>query len=192
MSYSICMFAYNEEKHIEKSLKSVFDNVDIDCCNVTLVANGCSDNTVSIANELADQNSLLTVIEIELGDKCNAWNTYIHEHAPDVATHFFIDADVKFTTQVFPILHNQLQSSPAHTVAGVPVSGRNKAYYESLVTDRSCFFGNLYGLSNNFIQMIKKKSFYMPVGLNWIDSFNKSRQHRYSIFGLQLTQQSDL
>ncbi|UTP71585.1 glycosyltransferase family 2 protein [Alteromonas sp. LMIT006] len=171
MSYAICMFAYNEEKHIETSLSSVFSNIDSECKNVTLMANGCTDQTVSIAQQMANTNNLLNVIELSLGDKCNAWNTYIHENAPDVDTHFFIDADVKFTSNVFPILHEQLQNSSAHAVAGVPASGRNKAYYESLVTDRSCFFGNLYGLSNNFIQMIKKKSFYMPVGLNWIDSF---------------------
>lgn len=165
------MFAYNEEKHIETSLSSVFSNIDSECKNVTLMANGCTDQTVSIAQQMANTNNLLNVIELSLGDKCNAWNTYIHENAPDVDTHFFIDADVKFTSNVFPILHEQLQNSSAHAVAGVPASGRNKAYYESLVTDRSCFFGNLYGLSNNFIQMIKKKSFYMPVGLNWIDSF---------------------
>ena len=171
MSYAICMFAYNEEKHIQHSLQSVLANIDEDCKCITIVANGCTDNTVAVAKTIATNEPKLNVIELGLGDKCNAWNTYIHEHAPDGATHFFIDADVKFTNQVFPILHKQLQNSSAHAVAGIPVSGRNQSFYESLVTKRSCFFGNLYGLSNNFIQMIKKKSFYMPVGLNWIDSF---------------------
>jgi len=40
-----------------------------------------------------------------------------------------------------------------------------------LVEERSCFFGNLYGASQAYMQMIRTKNFYLPIGLNWIDSF---------------------
>ena len=172
--YNICMFAYNEEKHIIDSIKSVFANIDSLCQQVFVLANGCTDNTVALLLSMQTSYSRLCVIELDIGDKCNAWNHYVHcmtQQTPNVATHFFIDADVKFTPHVFPTLHQQLQTSPCVVVAGMPVSGRNKAYYQELVTDRACFFGNLYGMSQRFVERIKQQAFYLPVGLNWIDSF---------------------
>ncbi len=171
MTYAICMFAYNEAKHIRESVYSVLENIDDAAQQLTVIANGCTDDTVAILHHVAVTEPLLKVVELEIGDKCNAWNEYVHSLAPEADTHFFVDADVRFTDNVFPILHAQLHQTTAHAVAGVPVSGRNQAYYESLVVERSCFFGNLYGLTGSFIQMVRAKQFYMPVGLNWIDSF---------------------
>ena len=77
------MFAYNEQDNIETSITSVFNSTDekLNCFHI--IANGCSDNTVAVANEVKQKLNFdqLTIHEIELGDKCNAWNTYVHELA---------------------------------------------------------------------------------------------------------------
>lgn len=175
LKYNIVMFAYNEQDNIEKSITSVFNSTDEKLNRFHIIANGCSDNTVSVANEVKQKLNFdqLTIHEIELGDKCNAWNTYVHELADDVTVHFFVDADVQFSLNCFPQLAEKLHATPEQTViiAGMPLSGRNLAFYRSLVIERSCFFGNLYGMKWSFIQRIRESSFYLPVGLNWIDSF---------------------
>ena len=80
------MFAYNEQDNIEASITSIFNNVNAQLNCFYLIANGCSDDTVAIANRVKEKLgfSRLNVVEIELGDKCNAWNTYLHELADDV------------------------------------------------------------------------------------------------------------
>lgn len=175
MRYNIVMFAYNEEANIATSIRSIFDNVDDDLNAFYLIANGCSDNTVAHAEQSKDALGFdkLIIKEIELGDKCNAWNTYIHEYSDNVETHFFTDADVRFSSRCFPQLSQKLSDCPPQTVAiaGMPLSGRNIAFYRELVTERACFFGNLYGLRHSFIQRMQSAKFRLPIGLNWIDSF---------------------
>lgn len=175
LKYNVVMFAYNEQDNIETSITSVFNSTDENLNRFYVMANGCTDNTVSVANAVKDKLNFakLTVKEIALGDKCNAWNTYVHEIADEVEIHFFVDADVRFSLNCFPQMAGQLHSSSQNTVviAGMPLSGRNLDFYRRLVIERSCFFGNLYGMKWAFIERIREKSFFLPVGLNWIDSF---------------------
>jgi glycosyltransferase involved in cell wall biosynthesis len=181
------MFAYNEEANIVRSIESVFHNVDENLNAFCLIANGCTDNTVSVASATKDRLGFdsMHIKQITLGDKCNAWNTYVHEYSHEhshehphkrsdyIETHFFTDADVRFSDQCFVKMSHHLASSESDTVviAGMPLSGRNNAFYYELVTQRACFFGNLYGMRQSFIQRIKETEFRLPIGLNWIDSF---------------------
>ncbi len=173
--YNIIIFAYNEEKNLQVSLENVFANVDSRLQNVHLLANGCTDNTIKIANGIKRDKKLaqLHIHEIAIGDKCNAWNYYVHELRENAQCHFFIDADVVFTDKCFPTLFDVMQAkSPTpNIVAGYPLSGRNLSFYQMLVEQRACFFGNLYGASQKYIELVREKSFCLPVGLNWIDSF---------------------
>jgi len=173
-TYSIVMFAYNEEQNITKSVESIFNNVDQRLNNLTVIANGCTDNTVNVLQALKTSQNYekLNIIELALGDKCNAWNEYVHNLHDESNVHFFTDADVMFTEQAFPKLFDKLMvSEGANAIAGMPCSGRNKDFYRSLVIERSCLFGNLYGLTADFITMMKQNQFKLPTGLNWIDSF---------------------
>jgi hypothetical protein len=169
------MFAYNEQNNIANSLTSVFQNKSTSLKHVYLITNGCTDNTAEHAERLKQELSFteLNIINIELGDKCNAWNHYMHNLADDVEHHFFIDADVNFSDNCFEQMHNKLITTETSTVAiaGLPLSGRNIEFYRSLVIKRACFFGNLYGLKHCFVERIREADFYLPIGLNWIDSF---------------------
>lgn len=175
MKYNVVMFAYNEEHNITSSITSVFNSVDESLNKFYLIANGCSDRTVEVASAAKDTLSFdkLCIEVISLGDKCNAWNKYMHELSDKVDTHFFVDADVNFSEKCFPKLHEKLKYSPECTVviAGLPLTGRNLEFYRELVLERSCFFGNLYGVKNSFVDRIKQTDFRLPIGLNWIDSF---------------------
>jgi len=172
-SYAVVMFAHNEERDIANSIRSVLDNVDDRMSNLYVIANGCTDSTVSITQtiQMKETTRKITVIDLELGDKCNAWNYYTSEIASDETVHFFVDADVGFTKNAFPIMFDTLQNEDAaNAVAGFPFSGRNIEYYRSLVTEKSCLFGNCYGLKLRFIKLLREKNQKLPIGLSWIDS----------------------
>ncbi|MEA3381148.1 MAG: glycosyltransferase family A protein [Pseudomonadota bacterium] len=175
MKYNITMFAYNESENIQASIESVWQNTDTGLGTFHLVANGCTDDTVTKAHEIKSLLSFdkLSITELTIGDKCNAWNHYMHELADGADIHFFVDADVLFSACCFQKMASKLYSTSPETVAiaGLPLSGRNQVFYESLVTERSCLFGNLYGLKGTFIKHIKQSEFRLPQGLNWIDSF---------------------
>jgi glycosyltransferase involved in cell wall biosynthesis len=174
-TYNIVMFAYNEAHNIANSIRSIHTSVGKHLGQFFVIANGCTDNTAAVAEKIKRDLDFtqMHVIDIAIGDKCNAWNTYIHEYSGDYALHFFVDADVIFSENVFEQLYAKSQSALPETnaIAGLPLSGRNKDFYESLVKERHCIFGNLYGLTYRMINLIKSKSFRLPKGLNWIDSF---------------------
>ena len=170
--YSIAVFAYNEESGIERCIRSLYENSDSRLDRVVVLANGCSDRTVEISNALISEYSNLEVLEIEVPDKCNAWNTYVHETASlETPVHFFVDADVWFVGDVFKHLSKALSSSDvANAAAGFPMSGRNREAYAKLMTERYCLFGNCYALKSQFLSLIREKKFSLPIGLMWIDS----------------------
>lgn len=171
-SYSVVTFAYNEENSIAETIRSILVNCDHRITKFTVVANGCTDQTIDVAKASIEGAAVpCKVVELSLGDKCNAWNEYVFHHLPEADVHFFVDSDVTFTEKAFPNLFDQLVRSPKkNAVTGLPQTGRNLSHYIELATRYSCLFGNLYGLSNEFVQRLVEKNIQLPVGLNWIDA----------------------
>ena len=116
MKISIGILAKNEEKNIERTLKSIFkQSVFVEAKNVlngsewevVVVANGCNDNTAkkaqktlqTLCNQLGSlqKNVSWKIFEINEAGKSNAWNHYIHEYSADRAEIIImIDADIEF------------------------------------------------------------------------------------------------
>lgn len=170
--YSIVTFAYNEEKTIGGTIASILANCDHRLSKVTVVANGCTDGTVNVAKtSLSNSEIDFSVIEISLGDKCNAWNEYVYHHRPKADAHFFVDSDVTFTKDAFPLLFDKLLKSPGkNAVAGLPLTGRNIKQYVELTTLYSCLYGGLYGLTDDFLERVAEIGACLPIGLSWIDA----------------------
>jgi len=171
-SYSVVTFAYNEEKTIAATLRSIIDNADQRLCHISIIANGCSDNTYKVAKSTLEKYATckFNVIDLALGDKCNAWNHYVYSMLPECDVHFFVDSDVTFTTQAFPKLFDKLIASNHNAVTGLPQSGRNSKHYTELATRYSCLFGNLYGLKHEFLSNLTQQGIRLPIALSWIDS----------------------
>ena len=106
-TYNIVMFAYNEAHNIANSIRSIHTSVGKHLGQFFVIANGCTDNTAAVAEKIKRDLDFtqMHVIDIAIGDKCNAWNTYIHEYSGDYALHFFVDADVIFSENVFEQLY---------------------------------------------------------------------------------------
>lgn len=171
-SYSVVTFAYNEAISIAETIRSILMNCDHRITKFTVVANGCTDRTVEIAKASILATAIpCEVIELTLGDKCNAWNEYVYHHLPEADVHFFVDSDVTFTEKAFPKLFDQLvRSAGKNAVTGLPQTGRNLPHYIELATRYSCLFGNFYGLNTEFVKRLVEKNIHLPVGLNWIDA----------------------
>lgn len=172
LTYSIVAFAYNEQDSIATTIKSILANSDARLCQISIITNGCTDNTYTVALQTLAALSPcpFEVVDLALGDKCNAWNHYVYHLLPDSSVHFFVDSDVTFTAQAFPILFEQLIQSDKIAVTGLPQTGRNIAQYTELATRYSCLFGNLYGIKHEFFQRLTNDHITLPIGLSWIDS----------------------
>lgn len=108
---SIGIFAHNEEDNILRTLDSL-SRQDIFSrqsglglsTTVSVIANGCSDNTTSLSKEyftrenFGDQSCFQgRVIEISEPGKSNAWNSFIHDRANECVDYFIcMDSDITF------------------------------------------------------------------------------------------------
>ena len=113
MQVSIGILAWNEERSIPATIRSLFNQTIFKRLNekglkieVVCVANGCTDQTADAARDAFERYKPrdippdrlhLAVWDIVQPSKCNAWNVYVHEaSSPDAELLFLMDADIQF------------------------------------------------------------------------------------------------
>jgi glycosyltransferase involved in cell wall biosynthesis len=167
----VAVFAHNEEKNIIACLDSLPDAAR-DCrIEAHVLVNGCTDRTLELVSEYAKEHAWIVVHAVEMGDKANAWNVYVHELAPEADTHFFIDGDVEACPNALLNLQAALdRETQALAAAAVPATGRGRAAsIRSMLSTRE-LAGNLYALRGSFLQRLKAARIRMPQGLIGEDS----------------------
>src|SRR6478609_1803370 len=130
--WPVMVLAHNEERHIAACLDSVFAADPGYKFDVYVMANGCTDRTEDIVRGYSRLRPEVHLVSIAMGDKCNAWNVFIHEtvpmHCPGRAAYFFMDGDARAVPRSFSAMHGALEANAyAHAASAVPASGRNVA-----------------------------------------------------------------
>lgn len=175
--WTIAVFAHNEGRRIGAALESIPAAAGGRPVRVVVLANGCSDDTIDRAGDAAGGIADLTVVDIGLADKANAWNLFIHDlwTDQDVArtdVFFFMDGDVRLEADALPLLASVYETSPTvNAVGAMPTTGRDReAWRERMVRNRS-LAGNLYSLRGSFVSAVRARQIRMPIGLFGEDSF---------------------
>ena len=94
-SWPVAIFAHNEAEHILACLESLAQAAPDKRLECFVLANACTDETEALVMKYAEGYPGIHLVSIEVGDKSNAWNVYVHEIAPTAEVHFFIDGDVE-------------------------------------------------------------------------------------------------
>ena len=114
---SIIIPAYNEEKYLEKTLKSIHEQTSDDC-EIIVVANGCTDNTEKIAQMYADRTFTINKPNVSLARNIGA------SHAKGEIL-LFLDADTRLSPNALEEISAQFSPSDAvATLVGRPNSAR--------------------------------------------------------------------
>ncbi len=128
------IIANDEQSSIKLTIKSLFSQtlfyskeIQIDYINVSVFANGCTDNTANVArkalHELRPLSTCIVlesdVIEYELGDKATTWNRFVHEYTKDDATYLFmVDADILINNKVTcELIVKSLEDNPEAVIS---------------------------------------------------------------------------
>ena len=194
MKVSICILAKDEASRIGETLERLFDQEllcmptpQIEKIDVSCVANGCTDNTASIAEVVfasrrnSHPNKTFTVHELEMPGKSNAWNYYVHQvSASDTDFYVFMDADVIFpkTDALTKLLNTLIDAPEAFVSVGLPLKDISRKSRQSLFDKSSlaiseltrkgtpAISGLLYCARGSHLQKI-----WMPRGLPVEDGF---------------------
>lgn len=172
--WPVMVLAHNEEKHIAACLDSIVQSGCKHPLEIFVMANGCTDATGAIVKAYGLAHSEVKLVSISLGDKCNAWNVFIHETAVHECrgreTYFFVDGDARFVPGSFDAMHAALQREPhAHAASAPPASGRNAVHdREELLRDRG-LVANLYALRGSFVTRLIEQAVRLPLKLEGDD-----------------------
>jgi cellulose synthase/poly-beta-1,6-N-acetylglucosamine synthase-like glycosyltransferase len=123
--WPVMVLAHNEERHIEACLDSIVGSNSAHALETYVMANACTDATEQIVRDYGRRHPEVKLVSIELGDKCNAWNVFIHDtvarYCPDRETYFFMDGDARSIRGSFDAMHAALQGEPhAHAASARP------------------------------------------------------------------------
>ncbi len=172
MHRAVAVFAHNESRRIVECLEALRIAPLLPNTTCYVIANGCTDNTVASANDYARTAPWVKVIELEIGDKANAWNYFVHELAPEAGSYFFTDGDCRVEKEALQHLEEYLLTNQhVNAVSGVP-SQRNLSFgiFRRVITSNGGFAGNLYALSQDFVARLRAQHVRLPQGLIGDDS----------------------
>ena len=164
------IFAHNEEKNIVSSIKSVQSQSDSD---IYVLINGCTDNTQKIVEDYASTNTNIIPVFIEIGDKSNAWNVFVHDLMPEAELYYFLDGDCNVGENAISIIEKALvKDCPLpNVIAATPeeiTKSRIKTTMEMLTNGGLA--GNFYALTNQFVDRIRAQKIKLPLGTIGEDS----------------------
>lgn len=165
-TWAVAVFAHNEEDCIVRCLDSLLASTkNPDTLSIYVLNNGSTDNTAAVVADYATKCRQVQLVEIQIGDKANAWNHFVHNVRPQADCFGFVDGDVTFATGALDELFKALEQNPgAHIATGVPYSGRHRReQIAGLMTDGGVM-GNLYAARPEFIAEIRRLNLRMPVG----------------------------
>ena len=170
-SWAIAVFAHNEAGRIRAALESIAGAAGGRDVDVFVLANGCADATVDEVFACATTIPNLWLVEIDLADKANAWNLYVHDIIPpararELKTCFFMDGDVILESDALSLLASALNEFPSAKAAGaMPATGRDRDAWRQRMVTYGMLAGYLYALRGSFVQRLRERSVRMPVGL---------------------------
>ena len=178
--WSVAVFAHNEAQQIRGTLESIEAAAAGHPLEITVLANGCKDATGNVVRDYAKGRVHIRLIEIDLADKANAWNAYVHQpltsdRCAEIRVHFFVDGDVRIGYKAFPELATALDEVPsANAAGGMPISGRDQESWRVRMVSQGLLAGGFYALRGSFVDRIHKQRIYMPLGFigeDWLISY---------------------
>lgn len=167
----VFILAHNEADSIGETLASLPSACSRRDFRAVVVANGCTDRTVDIARALKLPRGTVEVIDLKVGDKCNAWNHAIHHSGLSAAHYVFMDGDVRASPNSIDELLRSLERDPkALAATGLPGTGRTREQFRAAARDEGGIAGNLYSLRASFVDRLRSSRVSLPVGFVGDDS----------------------
>jgi len=172
--WPVMVLAHNEEERIVACLDSLFAGESDRDVDVYVMANGCTDRTEALVAKYAEKRPSVRLVSIELGDKCNAWNVFIHEtvpaRCPDRDVYFFMDGDARIAPGALTVLARALHDDPyAHAASAVPGSGRSMQKDSADILQQRGLVANLYALRGTFLDRLRALQVRLPLNLEGDD-----------------------
>lgn len=154
---AIAVLAHNEADRIEKCLSSL--PLGEPGVAIHVIVNGSTDHTAKLARLIAENYSNVIVHDWKQGGKSRSWNRWVFDELTEFSpTHIFVDGDAEVEAGSVTAIDQALHTlSGVNAVAGMPLNGRSVEHYRALMQRDYGLFGDLYGLSGDFLMRMKAR-----------------------------------
>tara|TARA_A100001037_G_C14960871_1_gene549304 strand:+ start:52 stop:663 length:612 start_codon:yes stop_codon:yes gene_type:complete len=168
---SVAVFAHKEEATIARCLTSLPDSVDGDALAITVIANGCTDATVQTVEKIAAKHANVQLTTLEVGDKPDAWNHFVHHGSLGTRACVFTDADVRITPGSLEYLLQTLERHHSlNAVTAVPKTGWSRHRWTAELKNNQTIAGGLYMLRPKFVQRLRSRQIRLPTAVSCDDA----------------------
>jgi glycosyltransferase involved in cell wall biosynthesis len=170
--WNVAVFCRNERWSIARCIESIADATHARRTLITLIVNGSSDDSATLALEAAARRGIpIAVYVIEYGDKANAINQFFYALREPAHNYFFIDAYVKVGPNALAAMESCLMMRPdAVAATGVAVNGRTMTRSTGpTLTEGHRLHGQLHALRPEFIDRLVARKVRLPIGLYYGD-----------------------
>lgn len=135
--------------------------------NVLINGNaGLADAFAIVATDLDHADARLRVWSIAAPDKAHTWNEYVYQIWEGNSTAFFIDGYAQVRPDALEALESCIAATPdALGATGVPTCGRSAAAIRAQMLRDGGIHGNLFAISAEGMQGIRKADFKLPLGI---------------------------
>jgi glycosyltransferase involved in cell wall biosynthesis len=172
----VAVFAHNEERRVRRCLESLTQaSRDPSAISIKVLVNGSTDDTEHIVRKWAVSHPNVEAVVIHLGDKANAWNTYVCSGLAFDRNHYFLDGDCHLPPLAIDLLEEEFAKGSPLCVAPLPRNVSESLRH--LLSKRSLPCGTMYGLTGEFLRRIVADGIRMPAGFIGDDNLIASLVH---------------
>jgi hypothetical protein len=166
--WNVAIFCRNEQSSIGRCIESVTLAGRSKRTLITLIINGCTDESGTAALAAARRcGASIAIYAIPFGDKSNAMNCFYYDLRESAAHYFFVDAYATIGLTALEALETCLATRPDVIAAtGIAANGRTMSRRSGpTLTHGGQLHGQLHALRKDFIDRLVAKRVRLPIGL---------------------------
>jgi hypothetical protein len=166
--WNVAVFCRNEQASIGRCIESIAEGSRTRRTLITLIVNGCTDDSAAVALEAARRSGIpIAIYAIPYGDKSNAMNRFYYDLRARASFYFFVDAYAKIGANALAEMEACLATRPDVVAAtGVALNGRTMhRHSEQTLTEGGQLHGQLHALRLDFIDRMVARKIRVPIGL---------------------------
>lgn len=176
--WAVAVFAARESAEtIESTVQAINQAAAGTDCHIAILVNG-NRNLADLLSHRYQQRTYsppagirIDIWFLEVGDKAQTWNAYVHRLFPGAELTFFVDGYAEPKPDALHLLSRAINESPqALAVTGVPSCGSSARRQAAFMLRSGGIHGNLFALPKRTMEEFRQRAIYLPKGLYRTDS----------------------
>lgn len=176
--WAVAVFAARESvETIETTIEAINQAVSENDCRIAILVNGNKNLADQLSRRFQERayappkGIRIDIWFLEVGDKAQTWNAYVHRLYPGGELTFFVDGYAAPKPDALRLLSHAISKSPQSlAVSGVPSCGSSARRQAAVMLHSGGIHGNLFALPKRTMEELRQRAICLPKGLYRTDS----------------------